>query len=202
MPTKLPLSFYRRPTKTVARELLGKTLVHQLSPTVKLAGRIVETEAYLGIKDPACHSYRPDGPRRTARTEPMFWEGGYSYIYFTYGMYFCFCVVTEKKDVPEAVLIRAVEPTLGTDLMFKSRNVKKPEQLCSGPGKLCISMGLNAKQNGILLNGRSLWLEDSDPVEKSKIVTCERIGISHEVAKTWPLRYYVRDSRHVSKRAT
>lgn len=192
----LPLNFYRRATDVVARDLIGKILVHQIDDQNVLSGRIVETEAYLGARDPACHSY-PE--RRTERTEVLFWPGGYSYVYFIYGVHFCFNVVTEKKDLGEAVLVRALEPLEGIPLMQKRRKVQKIEQLCSGPGKLCQALRIGRQENRLKLNQPPLWIEDGPPVKDQDVVTTTRIGIAQKEAKDFPLRFYLRGSKHISK---
>lgn len=192
---KLPLSFYVRPTEEVAKGLLGKVLVHRMGREL-LSGRIVETEAYLGAKDPACHSY-PN--RRTARTSILFGPGGYSYVYFIYGVYYCFNVVTEQEGVGEAVLVRALEPLEGIEKMKKLRSTSRLESLCSGPGKLCQALGIGRKENGLPLNGDRLWIEDGPAPER--VITCTRIGIAQPEARDLPLRFYDADSPHVSKRS-
>jgi len=194
---RLPLRFYRRETETVAKELLGQILVHQLDAKTFLSGRIVETEAYLGAVDPACHSY-PN--KRTGRTTVLFENGGLSYVYFIYGVYYCFNVVTEKAGRGEAVLVRALEPVDGIKQMRKARGVEKVEQLCSGPGKLCQAMGIGRAENGLKLNGKKVWLEKSRSVASSDIVTCPRIGIAQAEASQMLLRYYDKNSPCVSRR--
>ncbi|MGZ3690166.1 MAG: DNA-3-methyladenine glycosylase, partial [Pseudobdellovibrio sp.] len=136
---KLKPAFYLRDTKTVATELLGKKLV-RIYKGRRISGIITEVEAYLGTRDKACHTY---GGKRTPRTEMMYAEGGHAYIYFIYGMYYCFNVVTEKKDKPEAVLIRALEPVEGIELMRKFRQKEHLIDLTTGPGKLAEALQLN-----------------------------------------------------------
>jgi len=127
--------FYCRETVSVARELLGQVLVRVLPDGLSLFGQIVETEAYLGLEDPACHSF---GGRLSPRTQTLYLRGGYSYVYFIYGMYHCFNVVTGDENTPEAVLIRAVQPLEGLEAMWRVRSkAQKDRDLCSGPGKLC-----------------------------------------------------------------
>jgi DNA-3-methyladenine glycosylase len=183
----LPLEFYRRKTETVARELLGCTLVHRVNGR-RVAGRIVETEAYIGIEDPACHSF---GDRRTTRIKSMYLEGGHAYVYLIYGMYHCFNVVTREKGVPEAVLIRAVEPLEGIDLST------------NGPGKLCRAMNIDrASCDGLRLNGRELFIEKSTtPLQRSEIQSCARVGVDYAgEAAAWPLRFLIKNNAWVSKR--
>ena len=146
MKTMKPLerAFFLKETCFVAEKLLGCFLVRRLVKE-KLIGRIVETEAYLGLNDPSCHSYHA---RITERTQTFYLEGGYSYVYFTYGMYHCFNVITGKKSVPEAVLIRAVEPVCGISTMQSLRKKQRLTELCSGPGKLCQAFYLTKDWNG------------------------------------------------------
>src|SRR3989344_6842175 len=146
---KLNKRFFEDDTIEVAKEILGCYLVHE-SDEGRTVGKIVETEAYLE-NDPASHSFKG----KTRRNEVMFGEGGKAYVYFTYGMYHCFNVVTNKKNKGEAVLIRALEPIDGIEIMKKRRKVEEIKNLCSGPGKLVISMGIKKEHNGLdLLNGK------------------------------------------------
>lgn len=131
--SKLTLSFYTRDSKTVALDLLGKILVREYQGK-RLSGKIVETEAYLGVKDLASHAR---GGRKTSRNEAMYLEGGYVYVYVIYGMHFCMNVVTGERDDPQAVLIRALEPLENTDQMKINPDLEKELSLTSGPGKLC-----------------------------------------------------------------
>src|ERR1700741_2664024 len=144
---KLPRSFYLRPTLVVAKDLLGKYLVRKFRRQY-LIGKIVEVEAYLGEKDPASHAYRGI----TKRNEVMFREGGHLYVYFTYGMHFCSNIVTEEEGIGHAVLLRAVEPIEGVNLMMKRRNGTL-ENLTNGPAKLCQAFGITRKENGTDLLG-------------------------------------------------
>ncbi len=180
----LPQDFYFNETVWVAKNLLGKILVRKYRGKIR-AGRIVETEAYLGGDDPACHSF---GYRKSLRNQSMFLAGGHSYVYFIYGMYFCFNVVTKSEKYPEAVLIRAVEPLAG----IKSAT--------NGPGKLCIAMNIDKKLDGLPLNNGPLFIAESEEKIKSKMGSSARIGISHKnAAKDWPLRFYITDNPYVSK---
>ena len=191
---KLPRSFYQQSTLDVARQLLGKYLVreHQEGTTV---GRIVETEAYVGPEDKACHASKG----RTARTEVMFGPAGYAYVYLIYGMYDCLNLVTESEDYPAAVLIRAVEPLEGIDLMKARRRTDRLHNLASGPGKLCQAFAIDRKLNGGDLCDKVLYLEDrGEPV--SKVVTTPRIGVDY--AGPWkrkPWRFLVQGSEFISK---
>lgn len=157
---KLPLSFYRRNTLSVAKDLLGKILVTN-TPDGIVKARIVETEAYLGLSDKACHSYnkKPFG-----RVNVMFEDGGFSYVYLIYGMYYCFNVVTEGEGSPEAVLIRAAEPVFNIPLMEARRKTDKPKFLCNGPGKLCQALGITKEFYGTPLDSDQIYIEDAPPV--------------------------------------
>ncbi|MBI3585558.1 MAG: DNA-3-methyladenine glycosylase [Ignavibacteriales bacterium] len=188
---KLPRSFYLRPTLQVARDLLGKHIVRILNGK-KLVGNIVEVEAYVGSKDPASHTYRG----KTKRNEVMFKQGGHLYVYFTYGMHFCANVVTREEDIGEAVLIRAVEPIEGIDLMKKNR-AKDSFDLTNGPAKLCEALGIQREQNGTDLLGNEIYLLESKAIPKSSIGTSTRIGIRVGTEKRW--RFFVKGNDWVSK---
>lgn len=192
----LSTEFYRRPTEIVAEELLGKLLVHQVDATTRMAGIITETEAYLGTNDPACHTFRG---RRTSRVASMYLLGGHAYVYFIYGMYFCFNVVTAHHE-PEAVLIRALIPTEGVDLIARNRKQRdrvslrsgqKLTRLLNGPGKLCQGMGINLTHNGCSLTEQELYIEESSLAPlKEAIVTLPRVGVGYAGdAAFWPLRF-------------
>ncbi len=195
----LPHSFYQKPTKTIARSLLGCYLVHE-SPQGISAGRIVETEAYLFRNDPACHAHRG----LTRRNATMFGPAGHAYIYLIYGMYYCFNVVTGQEGVGEAVLLRALEPVAGIKLMINRRHTEKTQNLCSGPGKLVLAMGLRREDNGADLRSSSLYIvgraakfSGIEPILRPRIISAPRIGIS--TAKDLPLRYFVASCPWVSK---
>lgn len=189
-------SFFTRSTKVVAQELLGKVLIHKMNNQT-LSGRIVETEAYLGVKDKACHTF---AGRKTPRTEAMYLPGGHAYVYLIYGKYYCLNVVTRTEAHPEAVLIRAVEPIDGLSLMHKNRKVQKAKDLTNGPGKLCQAMQITKQQNGMLFNQANLFLLEDQKIPKKSIVECPRIGVDYaEEAKNWPLRYYIKNNIFVSK---
>ncbi len=196
---KLSREFYTRcDTLLVARDLLGKRLVVPAPDGARMAGRIVETEAYMGAEDKASHAF---GNRRTARTAMMFCEGGVAYVYLIYGMYYQFNVVTGVESVPDAVLIRAVEPEEGLELMRSRRPVKQDRNLTSGPGKLCAAFGLNRSYNGADLLGEQLWIEQgARDVKPNEIVAGPRIGIAYAeefVEKPW--RFWVRGNLYVSR---
>jgi DNA-3-methyladenine glycosylase len=195
MRRRLTRSFYRRPVLQVAREAVGKILVHE-TPEGVLAGRIVEAEAYRGPEDRAAHSW---GGRRTARTEVMFGAAGHAYVFFVYGMHFQFNLVTSGVGEPHAVLIRAVEPVCGADLMAVRRGMPADRiELTNGPGKLCQALGIDRRHNGSDLCRGSLYLVDSPEVRTRR---APRVGIDY--AGTWanrPWRFYDPESRYVSKR--
>jgi DNA-3-methyladenine glycosylase len=175
----LPKSFYtREDVVEIAKDLLGKILFTDIEGYLS-GGIITETEAYAGIIDKASHAY---GGRRTRRTETMYAEGGTSYVYFTYGMHYLFNVVTNKKDIPHAVLIRAVYPVTGFDIMLKRTGKQKVDyKLTNGPAKLTKSLGITKKQNGIsLVKSGVVWIEDRNIVVKPQnIITSPRIGIAY-----------------------
>ena len=191
---KLPRSFYEQTTIDVAKQLLGKYLVRR-HPEGNVVGRVVETEAYIGPQDLACHASKG----RTARTEVMFGPAGHAYVYFIYGFYNMLNLVTEVKGYPAAVLIRAAEPVDGIELMKTRRQNGALRNLASGPGKLCQAFAVDRSLNGADLRGNVLYLEDrGEPVPKFRATP--RIGVDY--AGKWkakPYRFLVRDSEFVSK---
>ncbi len=191
----LPRSFYLRPTITVAKDLLGKYLVRRLQDRL-LIGKIVEVEAYLGEKDPASHAYRG----KTKRNEVMFMEGGHLYVYFTYGMHFCCNVVTEEEGKGRAVLLRAVEPLEGIEVMRKNRSFdadrKDHWNLTNGPAKLCEAFGIRREENGADLTKIELFLTEGNPVPRTVVGSSERMGIKNGKDKKW--RFYVKGNLFVS----
>ncbi len=199
MSRKLSREFYTRSNVlTVARQLLGKLLVVPTGDGRRVSGMIVETEAYRGPQDRASHAY---GGRRTNRTETMYQMGGTAYVYFVYGMYYQFNVVTNVKDLPHAVLIRTVEPVDGIDLIRKRRHAQPDHNLTNGPGKLCIALGIDRKLDRADLLGDSVWLEDAAKVPSSRIASGPRIGIDY--AEEWvdkPWRFWVKGNPYVSRR--
>jgi DNA-3-methyladenine glycosylase len=194
----LPHSFYTQDTVSVAKALLGAYLVHD-APQGRTAGRIVETEAYLFSGDPACHAHQG----KTRRNAAMFGPPGHAYIYFVYGMYYCFNVVTAPEGVGEAVLVRALEPCAGIPLMQQRRGTRDLKALCSGPGKLVLAMGLLKDLNGCPLFRGPLTIrsQGSFPrgrsAPKEKIVATTRIGISRAAAL--PLRFCLKGNPFVSR---
>jgi DNA-3-methyladenine glycosylase len=190
----LPPSFYARPTDLVARRLLGHLLVSTIGGR-RTAGRIVETEAYVGPHDPASHAF---GGRRTARTEGMYGPPGTAYIYFTYGMHWCLNAVTGREGYPAAVLIRALEPVAGLETMRRRRGRVPDRALCAGPARLCQALGITGKQNGVVLQRGALRIFRMDVARGARIERTPRIGITR--AADWPLRYVLADSPWVSRR--
>ena len=190
----LTRSFYEQPTIDVAKQLLGKYLVRK-HPAGDVVGRIVETEAYIGPHDLACHASKG----RTARTEVMFGPAGHAYVYFIYGFYNMLNLVTETEDYPAAVLIRAVEPVAGIEFMKGRRQLDKLRDLASGPGKLCQAFAIDRSLNGADLCDRILYVEDhGEPVPRFHATP--RIGVDYAGKwKSKPYRYVVRGSEFVSK---
>ena len=197
--SKLPREFYTRSdVLTVARELLGKLLVVPAKNGKRVSGRIVEVEAYRGPQDRAAHSF---GGRRTKRTETMYGIGGTAYVFFVYGMYYQFNVVTGVAEMPHAILIRALEPVEGMELMRKRRHGQPDHNLTNGPGKLSIAMGIDRKLDAADLLGDRVWLEQGRTVPRSEIASGPRIGIDY--AEEWidkPWRFWIRDNPFVSRR--
>ena len=190
----LSRSFYTRDTLTVAKELLGKHLVRRVG-NGELVGRIVEVEAYGGGDDPASHAYRGV----TARSRLMFGEGGFAYVYFTYGKHYCFNVVTGREGVAGAVLVRALEPLSGIEIMRRNRGMKSVRDLTNGPGKLTEAMGITREQNGVDLTKRGeLFLCRARVVEGFEVVVGRRVGIRVGVEKPW--RFYIKNNKFVSTR--
>ncbi len=190
----LPASFFARSTPWVARRLLGHYLVSTIGGrTRRTVGRIVETEAYVGPHDPACHAF---GDRRTPRTEGLYGPPGTAYIYFTYGMHWCLNAVTEARDYPAAVLIRALEPVEGLAAMRRRRGGVPDRQLCSGPARLCEALGVTGALNGAALQRGLLQILTNPARGRLTVAVAGRVGISR--AKDWPLRFSVADSPWVS----
>jgi DNA-3-methyladenine glycosylase len=185
----LPRSFYNRPTVDVARDLLGKLLVH--GPA---AGIIVETEAYLGMEDKAAHSSHGI----TDRTRVIFGPPGRAYVYFIYGMYECMNLVCEPDGVPGAVLIRALEPVAGIELMRQRRPAaRKLEDLASGPGRLTLALGITRAHNGADVTRGALVVRRPAEARSIEIAVTPRIGIRH--CADLPLRFLARGNPHVSR---
>ena len=207
----LPRDFYLADAVTVARALLGKQLVHQ-SHEGTTVGIIVETEAYTGREDAACHSYQRKAPHGEHRTNIMFNEGGFAYVYLIYGMYNCFNVVVNEAGNPEAVLIRALEPFEGLPLMAKRRELdtslagpNDKRKLCSGPGKLCIAMGITREHYGQDLchpaSIGAITITGETTIAESDIAATPRINVDYAGdASIWPYRFVIRDSPFLSTR--
>ncbi len=193
----LPAEFYARPTLRVARALLGKVLVHRSRDGVA-AGRIVEVEAYRGPADRAAHSA---GGRRTARNEVMWGPAARLYVYFTYGMHYCCNVVTRGAGVPEAVLLRALEPIAGVTLMRRRRGIADvaDDRLARGPGNLCRAMGIDRARNGGDLVAGPVVILDAPPVPAAAVAVSPRIGVAYAGSDALlPWRFSVRGSAAVS----
>lgn len=208
MAQKLPREFYlRRDTIEIAQDLLGKTLVVPAKNGERVSGLIVETEAYLGAIDKAAHAF---GNRRTPRTEVMFAAGGRAYVFFIYGMYFNLNVTVGAPDSPHCVLLRAVQPIEGIEIMRQRRatrkdgslNTKMPDKnLTSGPGKLCIALGVDKSYNGASLLEEKIWIEDGGKVNDSEIIAGKRIGIDYaEEYAEKPWRFWIKNNPFVSRR--
>jgi DNA-3-methyladenine glycosylase len=184
--------FFARDTAAVARALLGQLLVSSIGGRRCLA-RIVETEAYVGPHDPACHAA---GWRRTPRTEVMYGPPGVAYVYFTYGMHWCINVVTEREGYPAAVLLRAAEPLRGLAAMRERRGPVPDRALASGPARLTEALGIDRGLNGHRLSSRPLWIAAGPAVPSRRVAAGPRIGI--RVARDWKLRFWIRDNPFVS----
>ncbi len=196
MPRPLPRAFYARDTLTVARELLGAILVRRSGRGATLRARIVETEAYVGEEDRACHARAG----RTPRTEVMYGRPGVAYVYLTYGMHHLLNAVTEPEGRPAAVLIRAAEPIEGLERMARARGVDAAHAIASGPAKLCQAFGLDLRHNETDLVGDDLWFEPGEPFSDREVATSARIGCQTAPAP-WdlmPWRFFVADSRFVT----
>lgn len=200
---KLSREFYNRDTLEVAKELLGKKLV-TVENNIITSGKIVEVEAYMGLEDKAAHSY---GGRRTKRVEVMYGKPGIAYVYFIYGLYYCMNVVAREEGIAQAVLIRAVEPLEGREVMSKRRfnksydELKKREiiNLTNGPSKLCMALNIDKSVNGEDLLGDRIYIEEENK-DKFEIGESSRIGIDYaEEAKDYPWRFFILGNPYVSK---
>ncbi len=190
---RLPRAFFARPAVDVAPALLGRTLVRRLPDGTRLSGRIVETEAYEP-GDPASHGSR----RRSAFNERLFGPPGRLYVYFTYGNHWMMNAVTRERDVASAVLLRAVEPLEGLDVMAAARGRERVLDLCSGPGKLCQALVVDRTLDGAdLVRGRDVWIEAGEPPSPERIATGIRVGVS--VGHDRPWRFWEVDSPFVSR---
>lgn len=198
----LDREFYNRDSLVVAKELLGKVLVHEVNGK-RISAKIVEAEAYMGVIDKAAHSY---GGKRTPRVEVMYGGPGFSYVFMIYGMYYCFNIVTREEGVPQAILIRAGEPVEGLELMAENRYKKEFSQLSksqitgltNGPGKLCRALLIDKSLNGVDLCENKLYVAEGLK-ESFSIVSAKRVGVDYsEEAKDYPWRFYVEGNRYVS----
>lgn len=184
---------------SISKELLGKFLFTYFNNQLT-GGMITETEAYRGQVDKASHAYNG---RRTARTEIMYSEGGTAYIYLCYGIHYLFNVVTNEKEIPHAVLIRAIEPVEGIDRMLKRRNKKKADySLTCGPGALSQALGILTKQTGEDLLGNKIWIEDRGvTIKKSEIISSTRVGVDYAGSHAgWKYRFYIKRNNWVSRK--
>ena len=190
----LPRDFYLRETEIVAREMLG-AIIECRTDAGSASGMIVETEAYVGEHDPACHA----AVGRTNRTAPLYGRPGMSYVYFIYGVHWCFNAVTREEGLPSAVLVRAIQPLTGIDLMRERRGQKvQGVSLTNGPGKLCEALGIDGGMNSLSLQKYPLVIRAGESVSDAEIEAGPRIGITKAV--DWPLRYVIRGNQWVSKR--
>ncbi|WP_160137835.1 DNA-3-methyladenine glycosylase [Chryseobacterium sp. c4a] len=196
---KLPLSYYsNQDVLFLAQDLLGKVLFTKINGEIT-AGIIVETEAYNGISDKASHAY---GGRRTDRTETLYSHGGVSYVYLCYGIHHLFNVVTSVEDEPHAVLVRAIEPLIGTEIMEYRRNMPASKAaISSGPGSAAKALGIDRSFNKKDLRGHEIWIEDHGiqyPVDS--IIAGSRIGVAYAKEDALlPWRFFVKGNKYVSK---
>jgi DNA-3-methyladenine glycosylase len=194
----LQRTFYERDTITVAKELLGKIMVHE-STEGTTEGRIVETEAYRGPEDQAAHS---SGGRRTPRNEVMYGEKGHAYVYLIYGMYFCVNISAGNMlGKPEAILLRALEPVAGEKIMARRRRVNGGGKgnLTKGSGRLCMAMGITKAQNKLDVTNPPFYIKNAPPVNSEEIVETTRVGVDY--AGEWkklPWRFYIKGNKYVS----
>ncbi len=187
---KISRNFFKNTTIEVAKNLLGCVLIHE-TPHGKVSGVIVETEAYLH-NDPASHSFNG----QTKRNSPMFLDAGVAYVYFTYGMHFCFNVVTNKKGIGEAVLVRSVKPLEGIERMKKRRRVSDAKNLCNGPAKLVEAFGITKEMNGDSLISGKLRIELPREKGKLKIGSSRRIGITR--GAEFKRRFFIKGNEYLS----
>ena len=195
---KIPASYYKNSdTLELSKDILGKKLVTKVNNQIT-SGIIVETEAYLGVSDRASHAFDNN---LTSRTSTMYEKGGISYIYLCYGMHSLFNIVTNDKGIPEAILIRAIEPTNGISIMCKRRNMKeKSYNLTNGPGKLSQALGITKKLNRQSLHGDDIWLEDIKiSFKNNNILSSPRIGVDYAGTDAkLPYRFYIKNNKWVS----
>lgn len=195
---KLPREFYQQEdVVSVAKQLLGKMLFTNIEG-VLTGGIITETEAYDGVVDKACHAY---GGRNTNRTVTMFLAGGVTYVYLCYGIHHLLNVVSGKEGNPQAVLIRAIEPTLGIETMLLRRKMEKlAPRITAGPGALSQALGIGKQLNAKSLSADEIWIEEFTNYQETEIVATTRIGVAYaEEHALWPFRFYVKGNNFVSK---
>jgi DNA-3-methyladenine glycosylase len=190
----LPVTFFRHPAEVVAAELIGKVVVSTVGGLLT-AGRIVETEAYLGYDDPASHGYRH---RRNARNAALFGPPGIWYVYLSYGMHWCANLVCQRAGLASAVLLRAVEPLEGLDVMRERRGDLPDRQLCSGPGRLCQALGITRDLDGAAMSEGPVVVLRGDRLAEGAISATPRIGITK--AADWPLRFHLTGSPWTSRK--
>lgn len=187
-------SFFIRNTLDVSKEILGKILVRKIDKNNFLAGKIVEVEAYIGEHDPACHAFQ----KVSGRSSVLYEEGGTIYVYFIYGNYWCFNIVTEKKGTGSAILIRAVEPVEGIEIMKQLRpKAKSIYDLTNGPSKLCLAFDIDKKFNNKKLSKNGIFISEPEKKEKFEIKISKRIGIIK--GADFPYRFFIKDNPYVTK---
>lgn len=192
----LMFSFYERDPVIVARDLLGKFLIHDTHEG-QLIGKIVEVEAYGGLQDAGSHASRGI----TERTKIMFDNPGLAYVYLIYGMHYCLNVTAHVNGQAGAILLRAVEPISGIEFMKKRRAKESIRDLCSGPGKLCQAFGVNKSHNGHQLTSSPLYITEGEPITEDAVVATPRINIDYAgEAKNWPWRFYSKESLFISRK--
>ncbi|MDR1136905.1 MAG: DNA-3-methyladenine glycosylase [Synergistaceae bacterium] len=192
--------FYMESAVAVARKLLGKILVRR-SPDGETSGMITETEAYAGREDAACHSYKKQSPSPGHRTNIMFGPGGHAYVYLIYGMHCCFNVVTNLPGLPEAVLVRSLEPIGGVDTMRERRNVTKLGDLCGGPGKLCRALDITLADYGSDLCGGGIFITSGEEIPDGKTLATPRVNVGYAgEASAYPYRFVIKESGFLSTR--
>lgn len=190
----LPDSFFKRDTIKVAKELLGKVLIRKIGKNEYLSGKIVEVEAYMGDHDPACHAYQ----KVTGRSSTLYEDGGTIYLYFIYGNYYCFNIVTEAKEIGSAVLIRAVEPLEGIEIMKNLRpKVRNIHDLTNGPSKFCLAFDIDKRFNGKKLTKDLIFVSNPVKKEKFEIKASKRIGIN--VGENFLYRFFIKGNPFVTK---
>jgi DNA-3-methyladenine glycosylase len=196
---KLQFSYYQNPDVLfLAKDLLGKVLYTQINGEVT-AGIIIETEAYFGVTDKASHAY---GGRRTNRTEPMYSEGGISYVYLCYGIHYLFNVVSSVNGEPHAVLIRGIEPLIGKNIMEIRRNMPATKAaISSGPGSVSKALGIDKSFNQKDLTGEEIWIEDHGiRYNPEEIVSTPRVGVAYaQEDALLPWRFFIKGNKYVSK---